>query len=759
MSDKLNLMYGSLLHDVGKIIYRGNSARFGKGTHSKLGYEYLKEFDKFNNNAILNSIKYHHYKELSHAQLSKDDLAYITYIADNIASGADRRDVAEEGDDTGETSFSFDKSVPLSSIFNIVKSDYNNTYTTGTYAFGTSEITKYPSETPKSYSAAQYSTIIEDMSYDLRNTLEVNEKYFSSLLQWIESLWQYIPSSTNKKQMIDVSLYDHSKITCGLACCIYDYLQEQQVNDYKAALFSPYDQTKVFYAKESFLLLSLDMSGIQDFIYNISGQKALKRLRARSFYLEMMLEVIVDELLTKLELSRANLLYTGGGHAYLLLANTQHTKDIIANFENELKAWFIDNYKIDLSVALAYEPCSGNQLMNASNSYSTIWRNLSKKLSRKKAGKYSMCDILKMNQTHSYGDRECKECLRSDIAMNDNGICRICDSMVQISNDLRDKPFFIISNESGLIMPFDKFLQMGTQQQAEKLIKSDTTVSIYSKNKPYVGKDLVTNLWMCDYDAASKDEESRKEGIASYAINRTTGIKRLGVLRADIDNLGQVFISGIDEQYNSLSRTATLSRQLSMFFKHEVTNILESSNITVIYSGGDDLFLIGAWDDVVIKAIEIREKFKQFTMDKLSFSAGIGMFKAKYPVSKMAQETGILEELAKKGDKNQITLWFENEDRILFWDDLADYILGEKLKLVRQIFTSSEDHGKSFIYKLMNLLRNGDEINIAKIAYLIARSKLKDEYASKLMKWSTDSFEKKDLIIALEYYIYEVREG
>ena len=80
------------------------------------------------------------------------------------------------------------------------------------------------------------------------------------------------------------------------------------------------------FIKRSFLLLSMDMSGIQDFIYNISGSKALKSLRSRSFYLEIMLEVIVDQLLEKLELTRANLLYTGGGHAYLLVSNTDKGK-------------------------------------------------------------------------------------------------------------------------------------------------------------------------------------------------------------------------------------------------------------------------------------------------------------------------------------------------------------------------------------------------------------------------------------------------
>ena len=87
----------------------------------------------------------------------------------------------------------------------------------------------------------------------------------------------------------------------------------------------------------------MDMSGIQEFIYNISGSKALKSLRSRSFYLELMLEVIVDKLLERLKLTRANLLYTGGGHAYLLIANTDKTKTIIKDFISELKQWFYLN--------------------------------------------------------------------------------------------------------------------------------------------------------------------------------------------------------------------------------------------------------------------------------------------------------------------------------------------------------------------------------------------------------------------------------
>lgn len=755
MDKKIELMYGSLLHDIGKVIYRAKTNDFSKGTHSKLGWEYLSQFDEFKQPGIEESVRFHHYKELSRAHVANDSLAYITYIADNIASGADRREDVEEGDE-GELSkqFSFSKTVPLSSIFNIVNADSLGV-TKGTFSFGTTEFTKYPDEADKIYSGGNYSSLKVEMDEALRNDLKFSPQYFGSLLQWTESMWSYIPSSTNTKQLVDISLYDHCKITSALASCIYDYLEEKGIKDFKNELFSPYEKTKVFYSKDVFLLLSMDMSGIQDFIYNISGSKALKSLRARSFYLEMMLEVIVDELLDQLGLNRANLLYTGGGHAYLILPNTTAVKQKVDAFEQTLRSWFLSEFTIDISLVMAYQPCSGNDLMNTNGTYKKVWQSVSRKLSDKKAHKYSADDILQLNQTHAHGERECKECLRSDLDLKD-GLCPICDGLIQISNDLRDKDFFIVSEAGKAKLPFEKKLSVVTRDRAEELLKENIPLKIYSKNRPFTGKEIYTNLWMCDYDLASKDPDTREQGIASYA-NREVGIRRLGVLRADIDNLGAAFMKGIPEKYNSLSRTATFSRNLSMFFKYELKNILAGSKSTVIYSGGDDLFIIGAWDDIISKSIEIRQRFKEFTLGKLTFSAGIGMYKEKYPVSKMADESGSLEDEAKKGNKNQIALW--TEDKVYTWTELEKDILRDKLAVIRSAFSSSQEHGKAFIYKMIELLRSEDQINIARLAYLIARSEMADEFSMKIFNWAQDKKDKDQLITALEYYIYEIREG
>lgn len=171
------------------------------------------------------------------------------------------------------------------------------------------------------------------------------------------------------------------KLTAAIASCIYDYLNENNLN-YRNELFT---RESEFYDKKAFLLCSMDVSGIQKFIYTIASKNALRTLRARSFYLELMMEHMIDMLLEKLELSRTNLIYSGGGHCYLLLPNTETVKNKVKEFKVILKRWFLKYFQTELYVACAYTACSANTLKNMPDgSYSDMFREISKRLSEEK---------------------------------------------------------------------------------------------------------------------------------------------------------------------------------------------------------------------------------------------------------------------------------------------------------------------------------------------------------------------------------------
>lgn len=171
-------------------------------------------------------------------------------------------------------------------------------------------------------------------------------------------------------------------MTAAISSCILQYLEDKSCTDYKQQLF---DEAESFYKVESFCLYSMDISGIQEFIYTINSKDALKTLRARSFYLEIMMEYVIDELLERLELSRANLIYAGGGHCYILIPNTEQAKNCVETYEKEINQWFLEKFDTALYIAGAYCECSANQLKNTPNgSYPDLYKIISTKISEKK---------------------------------------------------------------------------------------------------------------------------------------------------------------------------------------------------------------------------------------------------------------------------------------------------------------------------------------------------------------------------------------
>ena len=761
MDDKTVLYFGALLHDIGKVIYRGSS---GKGTHSSLGAQFISDdvsplndcFCSAEGRGIVEQIRYHHAREMSLASnLHSDSLAFITYFADNISAGMDRKN---EGED-GAKAF-FDKNVDLRKIFNILNGHHDDCV----------------------IAHKDYNAVRESIKRQLA-CIQISSQEVNSLLNLLEATTSDIPSSTNKTELVDVSLYDHAKTTAGLAACIYDYFSAHDITDYREALFSG-EASHSFYAEPMFLLVTCDMSGIQDFIYNISGSRALKQLRARSLYLELMMEHIVDELMERLRLNRANVLYTGGGHSYMLIPNTDEAKRVVEVFQAELKDWFIREHGADLYVAFAWVECSADDLANRGDDkrrFSELFKTLSTGLSRAKASRYTADDVRRMNfacETQDTG-RECRECHRSTALASHDEICMTCGALQDISNDLVRKDVFAIvdcevenrtNSNPRLSLPFGKELLLYDRQHYLK--ERPEITRVYTKNSWDAGISLATHIWMGDYTA-----DTDGKGIAAYADRASTleegyGIRRLGVLRADVDNLGVAFASGIPFEKASISRTATLSRSLSFFFKRKINEILEEGayQLQIIYSGGDDLFIVGNWSDVLYAALDIRAALNEFTGNgALTISAGIGMFDEKYPIARMASETGSLEDAAKlhaerRPDgsvrlKDAVALW--RGDAVFSWDSLSN-VVEPRMREIADIFASNEK-GKAFVYKMIALLRNYDQvISAPRLAYLLARSfedsEDRDELCRRFYSWASDEQQRRCLVAALEWYVYSIRE-
>jgi len=121
-----------------------------------------------------------------------------------------------------------------------------------------------------------------------------------------------------------------------------------------------------------------------------------------------------------------------------------------------------------------------------------------------------------------------------------------------------------------------------------------------------------------------------------------------------VDNLGQLFMRGFqwadNKQMGSLSRVATLSRQLNLFFSGYLMELLRvEPQVQIIYAGGDDLFMVGSWHTLPEVAHKIEQDFKRFAAHNSDFtiSGGITLVRGKYPIARAAEMAGEAEASAK----------------------------------------------------------------------------------------------------------------
>jgi CRISPR-associated protein Csm1 len=110
---------------------------------------------------------------------------------------------------------------------------------------------------------------------------------FHQLLALLEKYTLFIPSAAYRERP-DIPLFHHLKATAALAACLYDLSKEEQELDGLLTELKPGQKKTPALDTADFLLVAADISGIQDFIYSITSDKALKGLKGRSLFLELL---------------------------------------------------------------------------------------------------------------------------------------------------------------------------------------------------------------------------------------------------------------------------------------------------------------------------------------------------------------------------------------------------------------------------------------------------------------------------------------
>lgn len=437
-------------------------------------------------------------------------------------------------------------------------------------------------------------------------------------------------------------------------------------------------------------LVAGNLSGIQTFIYTIASAGALKSLRARSFLLELVTEEVVRQLLERLHLPRTSVIYTGGGKLYILAPSPEATAKIVDSVRQQFNNWLLENYQGKVFLGLVSHPFSVADV--ATKAFATHWETAIKLLAKQKNRKFiTQLDKL-MDRQNAY--EPCKVCHRDDVKkltpLDGDGpdACPTCHAMLKLGRNLYNVGTVIRSQNADLpdAKTVDKIkIEIGETaiyyhffKGRKPLLKSpediylinNWDVSLY-KEPAYLNPTL---LLLGNYGQKSEDEPDSFMSAAEMA-DASQGIGRVGHLRMDVDRLGQIFANGLGDRY-TLPRLSGLSRQMSYFFKVYLNSIAEDraqnlpksckqltqeerKDLLFIYAGGDDLFVSGAWDDVVEFAFDVYQSFRAYTGQHpdITLSGGISLSGPKYPLYQSADDSGKAESTAKKNGRDSLTLF------------------------------------------------------------------------------------------------------
>lgn len=621
MRDQIYL--SALLHDIGEFEKVINEEKRNLN-HAQISYEIAKEL-KFIREKISdmeNLIVHHHNPKTAF---------------EKIVSASDILSCREEQYE--ELNDKVMKPQYLRPIFLKVKENENGIKKSYSYDIKPLSLKSIFPKTNPSYDDIlnQYKKLYREFHSELK--LVNNEIQLLNLME--KYLW-CIPIH-DKEQNYDVSLYQHAKNAAAIALCLYEQFQSGYISE---SMLDNIENEE----SQQFLLINGDISGIQDFIMSVSSKGAAKSLKSHSVYLTILTDIVVKYIVDNLNLKSANLLYSGGGSFYILAPNS--AKQEFEKIKKEIMKKILKAHNGDLFFAIDCVSLSPKNFVN----FPYQWQKALDKTNKQKYSKWKDIDLDNKYELlfgpFDKGAEEGNHCsicgasfeAAERVSIKDEEdqklfICRLCNSYIEFTEKLRDAKY--LSIKKCKIVDIEKlnsyediFKSFGYEVNFLSKKKSDFASYYLLNNTSFLNED-------CDgfkFGAYSLPKEKGKWFTFEEISSQSKGDKNLlGILKLDVDNLGTLFGFGLKSN-KTVSRMTTFSRMMSLYFEGYVNELIKDLNmeksIYVVYSGGDDTFLIGAWDRVLEFAEQFREKFREYVCEneRITFSAGIGLFDKKHPV-------------------------------------------------------------------------------------------------------------------------------
>ncbi|EDM23134.1 type III-A CRISPR-associated protein Cas10/Csm1 [Caminibacter mediatlanticus] len=500
-----------------------------------------------------------------------------------------------------------------------------------------------------------------------------------------EKYTTFIPSSTYKTYP-DVSLYDHSLATAAISVAI------KRGNE------------------EEFSLIQGDFSAIQKFIFSKLGESnkyIAKILRAKSLFVNIVTDLVALRVVKELDLSVFNIVMSAGGK-FTILAHKldKEDKEKLQNIKNSINEEF---KKINfLQTRFVIKDISFDKSSFKLGKFSEVYKRVASEFEEEK---------LQFESSINVFDGYIQECK--------NGVCKSC-GIVPLKENEELCEYCAKFKELGEKLVKAKYINFNLDDifSIEISNKKDKEISLSLNSHPLkrvaneVPKFKEEDLYNEKYKFISDRFEEVKAGQVKsfYHIAMDGLIKKddkfygrgyLGVLKADIDNLGKIFIYGMREEA-TFSRILYLSRMIDYFFTNYLMDFIRDKNVYTLFAGGDDLFLIGHYEDIVKTYEWVVNEFKEYTKNKeFHLSSGIFITRPSIPVNLMAEFSEEYLDDAKSLDgKNGVKI-FEVVMKNSEFEELI-----KKREFFEEVYEELKEFssGITFLYRLYDFMEMRDKL-------------------------------------------------
>ncbi|MEM1124701.1 MAG: hypothetical protein AAGJ18_29955, partial [Bacteroidota bacterium] len=405
-----------------------------------------------------------------------------------------------------------------------------------------------------------------------------------------------------------------------------------------------------------------DISGIQEFIFNVPSEGAAKSLKGRSFFVEMLSLIGVEKIKQQFGKDNVRPFYNGGGNFYLELVDFSEAQ--LREIQAELQAT-CHHYNFYLALACVAKEATFQATWDAVN------------LAMEKAKLNKFASYQQGYMPYQAPERRVDKEGELQPIFDWKALSQFFRNNPTTYSLARDPKNEVLANHKGLRV-FGWKLTDGEQLYEDvnidlSLPRWNATVKADSEVAQLIEKENTIRK-----SRGEKASDTSNGVLIEFAyLAGFAGLKsrahtpKLGILKMDVDDLGFLF----DTLAYDEGLVKTVSKLFGDFFGQRLVSLLKQpvfpqsaattgpvryiDNIYPVFSGGDDCFFVGSWDAILEWTNLLHQAFEELAkvvhqtitnfiekaeqvplalrrIKPCTISSGIVLLEPSYPVTRFA---------------------------------------------------------------------------------------------------------------------------